>query len=97
MHIISKKALRDFWLKDKTAEIPLDNWFKKVKKVEWDNLAQVQIDYRHADLVGRCVVFNIGGNKYRLITKIEFEKKLVFIKSVLTHTEYDKNNWKKLC
>ena len=90
MHIISRKALREFWLREKEAETPLDNWFRIANKATWRNLAEIKTDYHHADLVGNLVIFNIGGNKFRLAVKIEFEKQLIFIKYVMTHKEYDK-------
>lgn len=54
------------------AESPLLDWYKLSKKAKWNNLAEVKTLFPHADIVGECVVFNIGGNKYRLITKINY-------------------------
>jgi mRNA interferase HigB len=90
MHVISRKALRAFWQREKEAEVPLDTWYKTASKATWQNLVEIQADYPHADLVGVLVIFNIGGNKYRLAVKIEFEKQLIFVKYVMTHKEYDK-------
>lgn len=97
MHIISRKALLEFGETEKQAVVPLDNWYRTAKKAVWKNLIEVQDNYPHADLVGKCTVFNIGGNKYRLITKIEYLKQAIYIKSVLTHVEYDKDSWKENC
>ena len=97
MRIISRRALREFWQVEKAAEQPLDDWYRLVKKAEWQNLTQVRTIFPHADLVGKCIVFNIGGNKYRLITKINFEKQIIYIRFVLTHKEYDKDYWKTDC
>jgi len=97
MHIVSRRRLREFWEKEKEAEMPLDAWYRTAKKADWKTIADVREVYPHADLVGACVIFNIGGNKYRLITKFEFLKKTVYIKFVLTHKEYDKAAWKKQC
>ena len=97
MHIISKKALRDFWQANKESEDALARWYSIAKRAAWNNLPELKIDFPQADLVGKCVVFNIGGNKYRLITKIEFLKQQVYVKFVLTHKEYDKNTWKESC
>lgn len=88
MHIISKRMLREFWQTHSESEIPLDNWYRLAVKAAWRNLVEVQSDFRSADLVGNVVIFNIGGNKYRLAVKIEFDKQLIFIKDVLTHSEY---------
>ena len=97
MHVISRKKLREFWQTEKEAEIPLDTWYRTAKRASWKNLQEVRSVYTHADSVGNCVVFNVGGNKYRLIVKFEFLKQAVYIKFVLTHREYDKEIWKKEC
>lgn len=97
MHIISRKLLKEFWQENKDAEIPLDNWFKIAQKATWQNLVEIREDFPHADLVGHCTVFNIGGNKYRLIVKIEFLKQKIYTKFVLTHKEYNKDKWKAEC
>jgi mRNA interferase HigB len=76
---------------------PLDNWYRRARKARWQNLADVKIDYPHADLVGTCTVFNIGGNKYRLVVKIVYRAQAIFIKHVLTHKDYDKGVWKHDC
>ncbi len=97
MNVVSRKTLREFWEENKQSEIPLDTWYRIAKKATWQNLVEVQNDFSHADLVGKCVVFNIGGNKFRLIAKVEFQKQVIFIKFILSHSEYDKNLWKKDC
>jgi mRNA interferase HigB len=58
---------------------------------------QVKRVYPHADLVGRCTVFNIKGNQYRLITKIEYRIQRIYVNQVLTHAEYDEGKWKDEC
>jgi len=95
MHVISRKALREFEARHPDAGLPLGIWCRIARKAEWKNLADVRKTYPHADLVGRHTVFNIKGNSYRLIVKIEYEFGLIFIKHVLTHAEYDKGAWKK--
>lgn len=97
MRVVSRKKLREFWQAEKQAETPLDIWYRTTKRAAWKNLPEVRSVYPHADLVGECVVFNVGGNKYRLIVKFEFLKQTVYIKSVLTHKKYDKNDWLKEC
>lgn len=97
MHIISKPILREFWLQNTSAEIPILDWYRQSKKADWKNLSELKEIFPHADLVGECVVFNIGGNKYRLITKINFKAKIIYIRFVLTHKEYDQEKWKKDC
>lgn len=90
MRIISRKALREFWTTEKQSEIPLDNWYRTTLKADWKNLVELQNDFPSADLVGEHIIFDIGGNKYRLAVKIEFAKRTVFVKFVMTHKEYDK-------
>ncbi|CAN5235760.1 type II toxin-antitoxin system HigB family toxin [soil metagenome] len=96
-HIISKRKLREFWLKIPSAKEPLISWYNTVKKADWDNFSNVREDFRHADIYRDCVIFDIGGNKYRLITKIRYQKKRVYIRFVLMHPEYDKDLWKDDC
>ncbi len=97
MRIITKKRLREFWEKHPDAEEPLQVWYRITKRANWNNLAETRSDFPHADPVGICTIFNIGGNKYRLITKIYYGHKKVFIRFVLTHQEYDRGGWKNDC
>jgi len=97
MRIISKKRLADFWLKHPDAKDSLLAWYQITKRANWNNLAETRQDFRHADPVGTCTVFNIKGNDYRLITKIFYARKLVLVRFVMTHKEYDKGTWKSDC
>jgi Uncharacterized protein conserved in bacteria len=95
MRIISKKKLREFWDKDPKAKSPLEAWYQIAKHAEWESFADVRKAFNTADRVGRFVVFDIGGNKYRLIAVIHFNRGKLFVRHVLTHAEYDKGKWKK--
>lgn len=96
MHVISQKKLREFWKDNPDAEGPLRAWYKVADKAEWEKFSDVRDVYPHADLVDKkFTVFNIGGNKYRLITVIHFNRAKVFIRHVLTHKEYDSGKWKE--
>ncbi len=97
MHVISKKKLREFWETHPDAKEPLDKWFRVASKATWQSLADVRAVFPHADAVYDCTVFNIGGNKYRLIVSIDYKRQVIYVKHVLTHSEYDKENWKKDC
>ena len=97
MRIISKPILREFWAENSNAEIPLLDWYKQCKKANWKNLAELKSLFPQADLVSKCTVFNIGGNKYRLITKINYKAQIIYIRFVLTHAEYSKDKWKTDC
>lgn len=89
--------MQKFWRKFPSAEKPLLSWYETVKKVDWENFSYVRETFRHADVYRDCVIFDIGGNKFRLITKIRYQKKRVYIRFVLTHSDYDKNLWKEDC
>ena len=95
MHVISRKTLRTFWQKYPDSQTALTRWFKIVQKTDFTNFAELQATFPSADLVGSLIVFNIGGNKYRLIASIHFNRQKVYIRHVLTHKEYDKGAWKK--
>ena len=92
MHVISLKRLREFSSTHSDAESSLMAWYRTVKRVNWQSLAELKEVYPTADLVGRRTVFNIGGNKYRLITRIVYRSQTVFVIEVLTHKEYDLGN-----
>jgi mRNA interferase HigB len=94
MHIISRKKLLEFCQKHGDAFTPLDNWYRKAKKANWQSLDDVQQVYPSADAVGNFTVFNIKGNDYRLIVSIEYEIQIIYVKYILTHSEYDKEKWK---
>jgi mRNA interferase HigB len=97
LRIISKKSLREFWEKNPDAETPLQVWHSISKRAIWGNPAEMKRDFASADLVGKCTVFNIKGNTYRLIVKIEYAWQTIYIKHILSHKEYDKEKWKSGC
>ncbi len=70
-------------------------WYKTARKANWQSLAELMAVYPSADLVGRYVVFNIGGNKYRLIARIVYRSQTLFVVAVMTHEEYDLGKWKE--
>ncbi len=95
MHVISLKKLRTFWAEQPDAERPLRTWFKVVSRAAWANFSAVRAVYPQADQVGKFTVFDIGGNKYRLIAVIHYNRGKIFVRHVLTHREYDKGKWKE--
>ena len=95
MHVISQKTLRAFWTKHPQAKNPLQAWFTRTKKAQWESFEDVKADFGSADQVGRLTVFDIGGNKYRLIAHIHFNRGKVYVRNVLTRADYDKGDWKK--
>jgi len=76
---------------------PLQQWYQVVESVTWEQFADVRKTYPGADRVKRCYVFNIAGNKYRLIAHIDFCAGRVYVREVLTHAEYNRNKWKRYC
>jgi mRNA interferase HigB len=101
MRVISKARLRQFWQGpgNQDAEGPLRAWYTHVnsRTVAWQSWGDVKAEFGSASLVGSCVVFNIGGNKYRLVTRILYPSQKVFILRVMTHAEYDEDRWKDEC
>ena len=93
MHVISRKALVEFWTKVPGAEMALRAWFHEVEAAAWEDSAELKEKYRNASIINsERVVFNICGNKYRLIVRINYKSKTVFIRFVGTHREYDRIN-----
>ncbi len=101
MRIISKTRLRKFWegAGHADSEGPLKAWHTHVKNksVAWRSWAEVKSTFATASLVGNCVIFNIGGNKYRMVTRILYPSQKVFILRVMTHREYDEQKWQDDC
>ncbi len=95
MHIISRKALRQFWEKHPDSQSPLSRWYQVVNKSEFTRFDELRATFPSVDKVGNLIVFNIGGNKYRLIASIHFNRGKVYIRHVLTHSEYDRGAWKR--
>ena len=95
MHIITRKRLNDFADSHPGAASALEHWYKSMKKEHFFSFAQLRRVFPHADQVGRLTVFNIGGNKARLIAAIHYNRHKVYIRAVLTHEEYDKGRWKE--
>ena len=94
MHVISRKALIDFWKKHPQSQVALSRWFNIVKRTNFTSFTDLRSTFPSADKVGNLIVFNIGGNKYRLITSVHFNRSKIYIRYVLTHREYDKGDWK---
>jgi mRNA interferase HigB len=97
MHIISRKRLKEFWDANHDAKVELEHWFRMAKRAKWQNITEVRQTYRHADAVGTCTLFNIRQNRFRLVTKIEYRIQRIYIKQVLTHAQYDREEWKDGC
>ena len=94
MRVFTKRRLREFWEGHPEAHRPLDRWFRMAEDADWRDFASVRADFAHVDLVSGFLVFNIGGNKFRLVVGADFRRHSLFIRAVLTHAEYDGGDWK---
>lgn len=95
MRIISRKTLREFWEERaySDSEQPLKAWFREASKGDWSSPAAVKAAFRSASIVANNrVVFNIAGNKYRLVVKMNYPYRVMYIRFVGTHRQYDKIN-----
>ena len=99
MHLSSQKALREFEETHSAAAAPLRAWFKLARHGRFADLAELKRIFAGVDMVpvmGRdFFVFNIGGNKYQLIAAIHFNTQRLFVRQIMTHSEYDTDRWKK--
>jgi mRNA interferase HigB len=95
MHLITRKTLRFFWQQHPDSKTALERWSKIISQNNFDNFSQLRNTFPSADKVGNLIVFNIGGNKYRLIAAVHFNRHKVYIRHILTHQQYDKGDWKQ--
>ena len=94
MRVISRKVLRNYCQTHADSCDALYNWYRVANKARWKNLTEVQATYKTAEAVGHFTVFNIKGNRYRLIVDIIYPKQRIYIKYIPTHAEYSKDKWK---
>jgi mRNA interferase HigB len=92
MRIITERRIREFYVKNKLSESAFRDWIQVVRKADWQLFSDVRTSFNHVDFHHKLAIFDVGGNKFRIIAKIEYSKHLVFIKFVLTHLEYDKHS-----
>ena len=97
MRIISKSRLRAFWERHADAKDSLLSWHREVVKADWDTPVDIQGRYPNASILGgNRVVFNIKGNAYRLVVKINYPGRIVYVRFVGTHAEYDRVNMREV-
>jgi mRNA interferase HigB len=96
VNVVSKRGL-SIALKGKSSDISEEvaNWFKTATAARWDNFQDVRLSFPDADQVGQVLVFNIRHNRYRLIATVFYPARTIYIKALLTHKEYDREEWKK--
>jgi mRNA interferase HigB len=99
VRVIAKGTLKDFWSVNeyRDSEQPLKSWYQEARQANWSNHNEVKVQYVNASILryGR-VVFNIAGNKYRLVVRINYDYKFVYIRFIGTHSEYDKIDAEKI-
>lgn len=95
MHVITKKRLEKFTKTHPNCRNALEVWYRIVKNNNFKSFAELRNCFPSADMVGKFTVFDIGGNKVRLIASIHFNRRKIYIRRVLTHKEYDKGKWKE--
>ncbi len=89
MRVIAKKTLRLFWETHRAAMGPLLAWYREVSQEDWDSPARVKEKYRSARFVGDRIVFNIKGNDFRLVVRVDYGHRIVFVRFIGTHEQYD--------
>jgi mRNA interferase HigB len=90
MHVIAKKALEDFWRIHPTAKSPLGSWYRVVSRSSFSSFSDVRETFRSADYADAYTIFDIGGNSFRIIAVIHYNRQKVYIRHVFTHPEYDR-------
>lgn len=94
MHVITQLRIWEAKKRCPETSTALDEWYRIVKANTYDSYADLKKTFHSVDKVGKYHVFNIGGNKLRLIAIVDYRYNKLFIRQVLTHKEYDKNKWK---
>ena len=95
MHVITRKRLNEFAEQHPDARSALAHWYSLMKRGAFRTFAHLRETFPSADIVGKLTVFNIGGNKARLIAALHFNRGKVYVRAVLTHAEYDTGDWKQ--
>lgn len=97
MRVITKKPIEIFAQKYPETRNALNGWLKIIKKNNFLNFSELRKTFPNADQVEKCTVFNIGGNKVRLIAAIHYNRRIIYIRDVLTHADYDTGKWRASC
>ncbi|MBN2439305.1 MAG: type II toxin-antitoxin system HigB family toxin [Deltaproteobacteria bacterium] len=95
MHVITKKRLLEFTFRHQDCASALTSWYRIVKRTDFSTFVELRQTFPSADQVGRLTVFNIGGNKARIIAAIHYNRRRIYIRHVLTHAEYDRGDWRE--
>jgi mRNA interferase HigB len=95
MRVVSRKAIREAAAKHSEWGASLNSWFKITRNADWEDFADVRNSWKNSDVVGRFVVFDISHNRCRLIATVKYKWRMVYIRRILSHAEYDEKGWQK--
>ena len=95
MHVITRRRLNEFAESHPHAKTSLARWYAIMRKRRFSNFVELRKTFPHADHAGKFTVFNIGGNKVRLVAAVHYNRNKIYIRHVLTHPEYDTGKWKE--
>jgi len=95
VRVIGKRVLFEKAARHADAKIPLQVWLETAKEAQWTSLEDIRREFPATDMLRHIAIFNIKGNAYRLIVRMVFKVKKIYVKEFLTHAEYDKDRWKK--
>ncbi len=95
MHIITRKRLLEFAKKHPDCSTALESWYRIVKRTDFNSFSDLRQTFPRADTVANLTVFDIGGNKARLVAAIHYNAHGIYIRHVLTHKEYDRGSWRE--
>ncbi len=95
MHVITRKRLNEFAAQYPESESALAHWYRVAKTYDFASFSELRQQFPSADKIGKFTVFNVGGNKVRLVTAIHYNRRKIYIRAVLTHAEYDEGKWKE--
>ena len=95
MHVIIRKRLSEFAKKHPDCSTALESWYRILKRTDFNSFFELRQAFPSADNVGNLTVFNIGGNKARIIAAIHYNTHRIYIRHILTHKEYDRGSWRK--
>ena len=95
MRIISKKPLREFWQLHPESQVMLESWFKRASHCDAESFPQLKQTFGSVDYVDGITIFDVGGNSYRLAAVIHYDKQRLYVRHVMTHAEYDRNDWRR--
>ncbi len=95
MHIITRKRLNEFAVQHPEAKSGLEHWYRLIKPASFHSFAELRATFPNADRVGKLTVFNVGGNKARVVAAVHYNRQRVYVRAVLTHADYDKGTWKE--